>query len=325
MKLRWILLSCAAIALSGCEQQPSSVVNGYAEGEYVYVAAPEGGWVTKVLVAKGAQVREGDGLFMLDAEMQLAQRDQAAAQMKQAEAQLADTQKGRRTEEMAALEAAVGQAQATLALGESDLKRSEDLAARGFAAQSVVDQKRAQRDVAQAQLKQAQSNLALGRKGARQDEIKAAKSNVDAAKAALDRAEYVLSQRRITSKVAGRVEDTLRRAGEYVPPGGAVIALLPPQNIKVRFFVPQADRGKVALGKSVGIACGGCAKGLTARITFLSSDAEFTPPVIYSVGNRERLVFKAEARAASGLPLRPGLPVEVWPVEAAAPPESKTP
>jgi len=78
------------------------------------------------------------------------------------------------------------------------------------------------------------------------------------------------------------------------------------------------------LGTEVHIGCDGCAADLTGTVSFLASVAEFTPPVIYSVGNRERLVFKAEARAESGLPLRPGLPVEVWPVETAAP-ESKTP
>jgi HlyD family secretion protein len=311
MRIERLVLLCAAALVAGCESQPSGVVSGYAEGEYVYVAAPEGGWVTQLLVAKGAQVKTGDALFALDADTQLAQRDQAGAQLKQAQAQLADAQKGRRTEEIAALEAGVGQAQATLALAEADMKRTEDLATRGFAAQSALDQKRAQRDVAAAQLRQARSNLELGRKGARQDEIKGAQAAVDAARAALERAEYALSQRRISTKVTGRVEDTLRRAGEYVPPGGAVIALLPPQNIKVRFFVPEASRAKLAVGKSVGVACSGCAKGLTARITFISSDAEFTPPVIYSIESREKLVWMVEALPDGAAPLSPGQPLDV--------------
>ena len=311
MRVRHLFLFCASAMLAGCQDQPSSTVNGYAEGEYVYVAAPDGGWVTQLLVARGAQVKVGDGLFTLDAEAQLAQRDQANAQLKQAEAQLADTQKGRRSEEIAALEAALGQARATLALAETDLKRTEDLAARGFASQSALDAKRAQRDVAAAQVKQAQSNLALAKKGARQDEIAGAKAAVEAAKAALQRAEYALSQRRIVSKVAARVEDTLRRAGEFVPSGGAVVALLPPQNVKVRFFVPETIRAKLGVGGIVGIKCDSCAKDLKARITFIASAAEFTPPVIYSVGSREKLVWMVEALPASPTPLSPGQPVDV--------------
>jgi HlyD family secretion protein len=310
MRARLILLLCAG-ALVACEQQASNVVSGYAEGEYVYVAAPEGGWVTQLLVARGTQVKVGDGLFMLDADAQLAARDQAGAQLKQAQAQLADVQKPRRTEELAALEAAVGQANASLKLAESDLKRTEDLTARGFAAQSVLDQKKMQRDVAAAQVKQAQSNLELGRKGARQDEIKAAQAAVDGAKAALERAEYALSQRRIVSKVAARVEDTLRRAGEYAPPGGAVVSLLPQQNIKLRFFVPEAQRSKLAVGGTVAVTCDGCAKDLKARITFISNAAEFTPPVIYSVGSRDKLVWMIEALPVTAAPLSPGQPIDV--------------
>jgi HlyD family secretion protein len=94
----------------------------------------------------------------------------------------------------------------------------------------------------------------------------------------LARAAYALNQRRISAKVAGRVEDTLRRAGEYVQPGGAVVQLLPPGNIKVRFFVPEAARSKLSVGREVAIHCDGCANGLKARVSFISSSAEFTPP-----------------------------------------------
>ena len=311
MRVSRVLLFLSAAALAACQEKPSQTANGYAEGDYVYVGAPEGGWITKVLVTRGAQVNAGDVLFLLDADAQLAQRDQAGAQLKQFEAQLADARKGRRVDEINAIEAALGQAQANLSLAETDLARTQDLKARGFASQAVLDSKIAQRDVAAAQVKQAQSNLALAKKGARQDEIKAAEANVASARAALDRAEYVLSQRRIVSKVAGRVEDTLRRAGEYVPPGGAVVSLLPPQNIKVRFFVPEAARSKLSVGREVAIDCDGCGPGLKAHVTFVASTAEFTPPVIYSVGSREKLVWMVEAVPDGPARLSPGQPVDV--------------
>jgi HlyD family secretion protein len=295
-----------AMALAGCGERAAPVANGYAEGEYVYVAAPEGGWVTEVLVARGAQVKVGDALFTLDAQAQVAQRDQAAAQVAQAQAQLANAQKGRRPDEIAALDASLMQAKANLTLAENDLTRAAELKRRGFVSQSVLDAKRAQRDASAQQVKQIAANLALARKGARSDEIAAAQANLDAAKATLARAEYVLSQRRIRSKVAGRVEDTLRRAGEFVQPGVAVVQLLPPENVKVRFFVPEAARSKLSLGREVAIACDGCAKGLRARVTFIASNAEFTPPVIYSVGSREKLVWLIEAA-----PVGPGQPIDV--------------
>jgi HlyD family secretion protein len=299
-----------AVLLAGCSEAPTGVVSGYAEGEYVYVAAPEGGWVTGVPVKRGMHVKAGDLLFTLDADAQTAQREQAAAQLAQAQSQLANARKGLRPDEIAALQASLGQAKANLKLADADLVRSKDLRARGFVAQSVLDAKQAQRDVAAQQVKQIESNLALGRKGARPDEIGAAQANADAAKAALERADYALSQRRIASKVAARVEDTLRRAGEYAAPGSAVVQLLPPQNVKVRFFVPEQTRAKLAIGTVVAMRCDGCAANLKARVTFIASDAEFTPPVIYSVGSREKLVWMVEA-VPEGAVLSPGQPVDV--------------
>ncbi len=310
MKRAYAIALCAAALLAGCEQQPTGVVSGYAEGEYVYVAAPEGGWVTNVPVKRGTQVKVGDLLFTLDAEAQTAQREQAAAQLAQAQSQLANAQKGLRPDEIAALQASLGQAKANLQLAEADLVRAKDLRTRGFVAQSVLDAKQAQRDVAAQQVKQIESNIAQGRKGARPDEIAAAQANVGAAKAALERADYVLSQRRIASKVAARVEDTLRRAGEYAAPGSAVVQLLPPQNVKVRFFIPEQLRAKLTVGTQVAMRCDGCPANLKASVTFIASDAEFTPPVIYSVGSREKLVWMVEA-VPEGAVLSPGQPVDV--------------
>jgi len=308
MRGAYVVALCAALA--GCNEQPAGVVSGYAEGEYVYVAAPEGGWVTGVPVKRGMQVKVGDLLFTLDADAQMAQREQAAAQLAQAQSQLANARKGLRPDEIAALQASLGQAKANLKLADADLERAKDLRTRGFVAQSVLDAKQAQRDVAAQQVKQIESNLALGRKGARPDEIAAAQASANAAKAALERADYALSQRRIVSKVAARVEDTLRRAGEYAAPGSAVVQLLPPQNVKVRFFVPEQARAKLAVGTAVAMRCDGCAANLKARVTFIASDAEFTPPVIYSVGSREKLVWMVEA-VPEGAVLSPGQPVDV--------------
>jgi HlyD family secretion protein len=309
MRGAYVVALCAAV-LAGCNEQPTGVVSGYAEGEYVYVAAPEGGWVTGVPVKRGMQVKVGDLLFTLDADAQTAQREQAAAQLAQAQSQLANAQKGLRPDEIAALQASLRQAKANLQLAESEFARAKDLRERGFVAQSVLDSRQAQRDVAAQQVKQIESNLALGRKGARPDEIAAAQANVDAAKAALERADYALSQRRIVSKVAARVEDTLRRAGEYAAPSSAVVQLLPPQNVKVRFFVPERARAKLAIGTAVAMQCDGCAANLKARVTFIASNAEFTPPVIYSVGSREKLVWMVEA-VPEGAVLSPGQPVDV--------------
>jgi HlyD family secretion protein len=232
--------------------------------------------------------------------------------MHQAQSQLADLQKPRRSDEIAALEAALHQAQANLEFAQSDFDRANDLKAKGFVSQQVLDQKKSARDMAAAQAKQAAANLDLGRKGSRSDEIAAAAANLAAAKQALARAEYALQQRQVTSKVAARVEDTLRRMGEFVPPGGAVISLLPPNNIKVRFFVREEDRARLPVGSEVRLSCDGCPAGSSAKVTFVGANAEYTPPVIYSIGSREKLVWLVEAVPQGGaLKLSPGQPVDI--------------
>ena len=135
----------------------------------------------------------------------------------------------------------------------------------------------------------------------------------------LKSAEYSLSQRTVNALVSGQVQDIYFFQGEYATAGTPVVALLPPENVFVRFFVPEPEMAQLRLGAQVHISCDGCAAGLTGTISFIASQTEFTPPVIYSVGNRERLVFKAEARVAGGLPIHPGLPVEVWPMDAPQP------
>ena len=86
-----------------------------------------------------------------------------------------------------------------------------------------------------------------------------------------------------------------------VPAGRPIVSLLPPANVRVRFFVPQAVLPQIHIGDRIAVNCDGCAPGLTARVNFISVQAEFTPPVIYSLEERARLVFRIEA-----IPERPG-------------------
>jgi HlyD family secretion protein len=109
------------------------------------------------------------------------------------------------------------------------------------------------------------------------------------------------------------VADTLFVKGEWVPAGAPVASLLPPENIKVRFFVPEPGLGAIRLGQAVSVTCDGCAAPIGARVTFVSTRAEFTPPVIYSRENRSKLVFLIEARPApeDAVKLHPGQPLDV--------------
>jgi HlyD family secretion protein len=141
---------------------------------------------------------------------------------------------------------------------------------------------------------------------------------VDDAEAALRTAEARLAsvqtrlvRRKMFSPVTGTVQQIYYRPGELVPAGRPVLALLPPGNIKIRFFVPETMLPKIALGQPVTIHCDGCKSDVPARVTFISRSAEFTPPVIYSLDERSKLVYLIEARTETPGELRVGQPVDV--------------
>lgn len=136
------------------------------------------------------------------------------------------------------------------------------------------------------------------------------------AEAQLASARTRLARRKLSSPVTGTVQQVYYRPGELVPAGRPVVALLPPDNIKIRFYVSEEMLPKVALGQLVTVHCDGCKSDITARVTFIARTAEFTPPVIYSLEERAKLVFLIEARTDTPSELRVGQPVDVRFAEA---------
>ena len=131
------------------------------------------------------------------------------------------------------------------------------------------------------------------------------------AEARLNSAQTRLARRRMGSPVAGTVQQIYFRQGELAPAGRPVLALLPPANIKVRFYIPEPRLAHITLGDQVQVRCDGCDADLVARVSFISRTAEYTPPVIYSLEERSKLVFLVEARPETPDKLRVGQPVSV--------------
>jgi HlyD family secretion protein len=148
--------------------------------------------------------------------------------------------------------------------------------------------------------------------------------NYDDAEAALRQAkanvawsETRLTRRNAYSPAEGTIQQIYYRPGETVPAGRPVVALLPPQNLKLRFFAPEALLPEVKYGETVTVSCDGCAKGLTAKVSFIARSSEYTPPVIYSLDERAKLVYLIEARPDEPEKFRVGQPVTVTlPTEA---------
>ncbi len=306
-------LAAAVLAIAGCS--PDHAANyypGYAEGEYVRVASPLSGTLTRLAVERGAKVAQGAPLFSLEDEQERAARAEAEARVHQAQATLADLEKGRRPPEVAAVRAQLAQAQASLAQSEADLARTRKLVADRFLPPQQQDAAVAARDRDRARVAELDAQVRIANLPARGDAIAAAVAEVRAASDALAQAQWRIDQKSQVAPAAGLVDDTLYRPGEWVAAGAPVVSLLPPGNVKVRFFVPEAQLATIKAGDAVSVRCDGCAQDIAARVRFISPQAEYTPPVIYSRESRAKLVYLVEARPDVPDPtLHPGLPVEV--------------
>ncbi len=301
-----------ALGLAACDDPASEATfTGYVEAEFVYVAAPDSGWLAKSQLREGDDVEKGSVLFELDQDRQKAEVAEAADRLNEAAAQARDMSTGSRREEIAALEAQLREAKASLVLARAERSRWMELVAQGYASKARGDQADTEYQTASAKVRTAQANIRVARLAGRDAARDAAKAKTDAAAAVLAQAEWRLGQRTVKARVGGRVEDVFHRAGEFVTAGSPVLALLPPGALKVRFFVPQARLSDVTPGKPVEVLIDGRQDPVSANISHVAREAEFTPPVIYSVGSREKLVFLVEARLDDPSAARPGQPVDV--------------
>ena len=314
MKVAIIITMLLAATLTACDgSQIAKRHQGYVEGDYVLIAPEESGRIEEVFVRRGEQVTSGTPLFRIESDGAEARRREAAARLAGAEAQLANFMKAaKRPEELAVTMAEIKDAGAALKEADLEFKRRIKLLRKDFISESAVDEARTARDRARAKLEGRQKEFEVGRLPARADDIAAAKSNVEAARANLSYWDWRLKQRIVLAPQDGVVDDTLRYPGETASPSAPVISLLPPANRKIRFFIPEPERSSIKVGDRVGITCDGCPKGLTAEISFIATDAEFTPPIIFSVKSRQKLVFMVEARPiAHAERLYPGQPIDV--------------
>ena len=299
------------------EEKPTAF-QGYMEGNLVYMAPEESGRIERLNVEAGDLVSEGQLLFALESSVQIAQRNEAEARLRQAEAQLANLKAAQqRPEQIAVLRAQVERARANLDLSKNEFERQKTLYQKGISAKARLDQAESAFERDKAALDEAQRQVLAAQLGGRSGEIDAAEAFARAAEAMLRQAETRVAKRRVSAPVAARVQDIYFRAGEVVNAGQPVLSLLPPANVRVRFYVPEPVLSTLSLGQTVAIRCDNCADDLRAKIVFLSREAEYTPPVIFSDKERAKLVFRAEAKPLGAVELPIGLPVSVMPLDLA--------
>jgi HlyD family secretion protein len=287
---------------------------GYVDAEYVRVSPTLTGRITAIAVARGDQVAAGAPLFTQDDADDVAARDAAAGKLSEAQARLANLETRSRDTEIAQARADLADLIATRDRIAKDLQRNQELLRTGAASRQTVDQQQADLASAVARVQAAQAKLdQMESPTGRQYEIAAQRAMVEQAKAGLAQAQWRVDQRHVAAPVAALVSDTYARPGETINAGTPVVELLPPRNVLIRFFVPETELATLHVGDRLSIGCDGCVTDLTASITFIAPQPEYTPPVIYSESNREKLVYLIEAHPPleQAMQLKPGQPVDV--------------
>lgn len=299
------------LLLMGCGQGDHQTYQGYVEGDNIYIASPNAGILDALAVHKGQYVKKGQLLFRLDADPQALVVEEAQANLKQAEYTLTDIKKPRRTPEIEAIKAQMAQIDARIQLSQIRVDRDSSLYKKKAidkdsldAAISVLtEQKNAKQEL--------EENLKLALLGHRDEQILAQQALISAMKAKLAQAKWELDQKSRQAPADGIIFDTYYRQGEFVGAQQPVLSLLTPDNVHVEFFVPVEDLQKLRLGQKLSFKCFTCDDSETAIIDYISPEAQYVPPLVYSTENRDKIVFRIRAKLPDFNEYKPGEPVLV--------------
>lgn len=272
---RYLALFCLILLLGGCSGEEARQAQGYIEGKYTYMATSVSGVLKKILVEKGARVKQGQLLLALE--------DQPESDIYTATVQNLN-------EAQAARDAIA----ANLTYAKLTFERYKKLVPKNAIQQSALDNAKSIYEATIAQLAQASATI-------------------ESTSAKLAQTKWTLEQKRLYAPVDAIVFDRYYRIGEYTEANKPIVSLLSPRDIKVIFFIPEGDLSRIRLGDKVDVRCDGCKEPYPGKISFISPSAEYTPPVIYSTETNQKLIFRIEANFTPEIAyqLHPGQPVYV--------------
>lgn len=311
MYLKFVLILIMVLLINGCNFNEKDQIEGYVEGENIYIASPFYGVLKKLAVHRGEHVSKGTLLFNLDPNPQQMNINQTQADLAQALSVLADLKKPKRIQEIEAIEAQIEQTNAQITLADLRVSRYQKLVTKQASDKDSLDAALANLQQQKELKMQYEANLALAKLGSRDDLIRAQQSQVDSLNAKIAIAQWELSQKTRYAPANGVIFDTYYRTGEYVAAQQPVMSLLTPENIRIEFFVPLEYLEKLKVGQKISFDCEGCEKNNPATISYISPDAEFLPPLVYSRENNAKLVFRIKAQITNPHLFKPGQPVMV--------------
>jgi HlyD family secretion protein len=308
----WLCLLPLAATLFGACAPAEPLAVGYVEGEFALVAPIGAARLSTLDVRRGDRLKAGAVIAVQESEDAGLAVARAGAALAQAEARLHNLEEGRRPQEIAVIEASLQSARAQLSDNERRLSRLQSLNTRGFAAEAEAQSAATAVEVGRAKIAELEAQLDVARLPAREAEIIAARGAVEEAKAALETARWQLAERTIRAPADGVVNDVILRKGEIAGPSAPVVSFLPDGATKLKLYVPQSARSGIAPGMRLQVRCDGCPAGQHATISWVADEPEFTPPVIYSLNTRQKLVYLVEARPdGDAAMLKPGQIVDV--------------
>ena len=312
---KWTRLSILAallLPLLAC-QRGTQTVQGYVEGYFTFLSSNSEGFLQSLSVSRGDKVKAEQPLFVLENQPEAYQVAQAQEKLRQAQYDLKNLEKGQRYTILKGIEEQMRQAQADLDFARVTFYRNQTLVKTNAVSKAQYDQAKSDFERANGKFNELMANLNEAKLGARTDVIASAEAAVNAAITQANIAQWYLVKKSITAPAEGTIFDTFYRPGELVPAGRPIISMLIPQDIRVIFYMPQPELSKIAVGNVIAINCDGCAKKIQGKITYISSQAEYTPPFIFSEKERQKFVFRVEAKFSDedAKQLHVGQPVDV--------------
>lgn len=305
------IIGLLSLCLFACDT-PSrqATLTGYIELTPRYLVAPESGYLTTLTLHEGDKLKPDTLFGTLDSEREQQVVAQTKAQLRQAEASLADTRKGARTQELEVTESQIAAQRSKTTNAEQEVARLTPLVPRQLASQKSLDDALASLRTERANLAALEAQKRAQALPAREDQISARQAAVDAAREAVQQAEWALERRQLTARQSARVETIYYHEGEFVTQGQPIASLTASAWAKVRFYLDAEALSAIKPGQTISVALQGNEKS-TAKISYIASTPVFNPPVLYSEPGSEKLQYLVEATFDNELTLRPGLPVEI--------------
>ena len=309
---RLLLITLLIASNTACNQKQTRSYQGYVEGENIYLASPYSGVLLHLAVNRGDTVSKNQLLFQLDPDPEQLRVKQSENDLQAAVHTLKDMHNPLRLPEIELIKAQIQQVEARIDLAQIRVSRNQQLYTRKATDKDTLDASIAGLLEQQKLKAQYQSSLELAQMGSRDERINAQEAQVALLKDKLNEIKWQLAQKTVLAPASGLVFDTYYRQGEFVATQQPVLSLLTPDNVRIEFFVPVESLENLSVGQKIQFQCDGCDAKDEATISYISPEAQYIPPLVYSRENNEKLVFRIKAKLNSFNRYKPGQPVMVF-------------